>query len=147
MNKNSTTIPQLIDHEGEEMMFTIGGNSGNTRETFHAKRISVETRDGRHEWNGHPEEEKLFVCISGSVRILMVRLDDWENPSFDLEVLEQVISAAHHRFLKVPAGYATAIQKISKDGKALELSSISQTDFDTSGKIFPKEWWYVETFM
>lgn len=141
MEKKINNPPCLIQET--ETPISIPMESG----PFKAQRISIENKESFHGWFGHPKEEKLFLCLSGSMRILMVKPDNWEDPSLELKVLEQVLIANKSQMLYVPVGYVTAVQKISNDGQVLEFSTISKEEFDSNGKTFPKEWWYVETFM
>lgn len=140
MKKNIEKTPQLIQ---EDLVVSV--SIGTT--SFLTRRISTESREELRNWHGHPEEEKIILCLSGLVRVLMVKPDNWHNPSLNLKVMEQVLKAGHSDKLLIPAGYVTAIQPISNDGLALEFSTVTKEEFQTNGKVFPKEWWYVETFM
>lgn len=138
--KNIEHKPRLIQ---EEMAVSV--SIGST--SFLTKRISTENQEELRNWHGHPEEEKIILCLSGLVRVLMVKPDNWQDPNLNLEVTEQVLKAGHSDKLLIPAGYVTAIQQISDDSLVLELSTITKEEFEKNGKVYPKEWWYVETFM
>ena len=36
-------------------------------------------------WHGHQFEKKWFYCVKGSFTVALVEVDNWENPSPDLD--------------------------------------------------------------
>ncbi len=73
-------------------------------------------------WRGHRIEQRWFYPMAGSFRIFLVQIDDWERPNPSIAQLNYELSAAENMVLHVPAGYASAIQALSKEAKLLILA-------------------------
>lgn len=68
-------------------------------------------------WHAHQFEKKWFYVVKGSFTTAFVKIDDWENPSPDLQPEIFKLSAVDSRVLYIPEGYANGI-------KATEPNSI-----------------------
>lgn len=42
-------------------------------------------------WHGHKLDCKNFYCVTGSFQIAFVKVDDWINPSSDLQVTSVIL--------------------------------------------------------
>ncbi len=71
-------------------------------------------------WKGHKVESRWFVALSGSFTIRMIKIDQWENPSPDLEQLTFQLSYDLPDVLYTPPGYVTAI--VANDEGSLLLT-------------------------
>lgn len=74
-------------------------------------------------WHAHQFERKWFYCIKGSFSVALVKVDNWEEPSEDLEVELFHLSDKDSCIVCVPAGYANCL-------KAHEANSIMQVFSD-----------------
>lgn len=61
-------------------------------------------------WHGHQDERKWFHCVKGSFTMAFVKVDDWENPSDDLEPEIFKVSDQKSEVICVPKGYANCIK-------------------------------------
>lgn len=73
-------------------------------------------------WHAHQHERKWFYCIRGEFTVGLVKIDDWENPSPQLQAEIHRLTDADSRLLCVPAGYANCI-KASVPGSILMVLS------------------------
>ena len=73
-------------------------------------------------WHGHQHEKKWFYCVKGAFTIGLVEIDDWENPSPDLEAQKYHLTEQESRIICVPEGYANCI-KASIPGSILLVFS------------------------
>ncbi len=73
-------------------------------------------------WKGHKVESRWFVALSGSFTIRMIKIDQWENPSPDLEQLTFQISHDLPDVLYTPPGYVTAIRANDEGSLLLTMS-------------------------
>lgn len=73
-------------------------------------------------WQGHAVEQRWFSCIKGSFRIAVITVDDFKNPSQDLEAEYYELNVDTLDFLHVKAGCITAIKASEKDSKLLVLA-------------------------
>jgi dTDP-4-dehydrorhamnose 3,5-epimerase len=98
-------------------------------------------------WHGHKKEQNWFMATSGAVMVMVVKPDNWENPSYDLEVEEFILKADKGEILHVPGGFVTGIKSITEDANLLVFSDFSLAESQKDDYRFDKERWYYETFM
>ncbi|WFB63277.1 WxcM-like domain-containing protein [Sphingobacterium sp. WM] len=67
-------------------------------------------------WRAHKIEQRWFYVLSGSFKLSIVKIDNWENTDPRLNVENIIISSGDNRLIHLPAGFGTAF-------KALENSS------------------------
>lgn len=93
-------------------------------------------------WQGHKREQKWFYVMSGAFKIILVKPDDWENPSNHLAFEEFVIHEKDIQILHIPGGFASGFMAIEENSK---LMIFSDYDLDESMKDdfrFDKDKWY-----
>lgn len=61
-------------------------------------------------WHAHQFEKKWFYVIKGSFTMAFVKVDNWENPSPELQPEIFQMSAAESKILCLPEGYANGIK-------------------------------------
>jgi dTDP-4-dehydrorhamnose 3,5-epimerase-like enzyme len=74
-------------------------------------------------WHGHRHEAKYVMAVAGAALVCCVEVDDWENPSRDLEVQRFVISERSPAVVRVPAGYVNGFMTLTPDAKLLFFST------------------------
>jgi len=74
-------------------------------------------------WRAHRVEQRWFYVLSGSFRIDLVKIDNWDNPSKDLNIEKIVLSVNDHKVFHVPSGYGTAFQAIEEDSEILAFAN------------------------
>lgn len=75
-------------------------------------------------WQGHKLDAKNFYCIQGSFRVCFVKIDNWENPSSDLEVQSVILKANESKVLHIPAGFANAIVSLESGSRLMSFSTL-----------------------
>ncbi|RVU91804.1 hypothetical protein EH230_02165 [Flavobacterium columnare] len=75
-------------------------------------------------WQGHKLDEKNFYCVTGEFKIGVVKIDDWENPSVDLDVKCYTLKASDSKILKIPGGYANAVLSLQEGSKLISFSTL-----------------------
>lgn len=70
-------------------------------------------------WRGHRIEQRWFYALSGSFSVDIIKIDNWANPSTDLEVENFVLSALDLEVLYISEGYATAIRALEEGSELL----------------------------
>ena len=76
-------------------------------------------------WNGHKFEKKWFYCIKGAFILGLVEVDNWENPSLNLNAEIYELTANESKIICVPEGYANCIKACEEDSIMLVLSNKS----------------------
>lgn len=74
-------------------------------------------------WHAHQNEKKWFYCIKGSFTTAFVKIDNWENPSRDLQPEIFELSAKKSQILCIPEGYANGIKAKEPDSILLVFSN------------------------
>ncbi|NCO64830.1 MAG: sugar epimerase [Flavobacteriia bacterium] len=73
-------------------------------------------------WQGHKIEQRWFSAINGSFKIGLIKIDNWENPAKNLEMLTFTINADTLEVLHVPQGYVSNIQSLEEGSKLLVMA-------------------------
>jgi hypothetical protein len=87
--------------------------------------INNSSVDFKRGWQGHQIEQRWFSALNGSFCIKLIKIDNWEFPSRNLECLEFFISNKSLDVLHVPEGYISCIKAIEKDSKLLVMANYS----------------------
>ena len=74
-------------------------------------------------WHGHKNEGKYVLLSKGSALVCAVEIDNWENPSKNLEVHRFVLSDKNPSVLFIPKGYANGFMSLSEDAKLIFFST------------------------
>lgn len=73
-------------------------------------------------WQGHQIEQRWFICVKGAFEIKVIKIDNWENPSNDLQDIVYQINAVNSDVLHVPKGHITSIQALEEESKLMAMS-------------------------
>ncbi len=74
-------------------------------------------------WHGHKKESKYVTVVCGAAIIAAVKIDNWQNPSKDLEVHRHVLSASKPSVLYIPNGYANGFMTLQENAKLMFFST------------------------
>lgn len=91
-------------------------------------------------WQGHKIEQRWFLPIYGSFKIKIVEIDNWENPSEDLEIKEFDVYSNQFSLLKIPPGFATSIQALEENSKLVVMADYSPGEIEDNYKFNPNKW-------
>lgn len=73
-------------------------------------------------WQGHRIEQRWFSVLQGSFKIELIAIDNWENPSKDVERFSFIVDAAKLDVLHVPSGYVSSIQSLKEGAKLVVMA-------------------------
>ncbi|MGG7467837.1 WxcM-like domain-containing protein [Chryseobacterium arthrosphaerae] len=105
-------------------------NEFNTSEIKRIYCIENTETDFIRGWTGHKIEQRWFSAVLGSFTIRLVKINDWEAPSRELEILQYELNAEKLDVLHIPSGYASAIQANEKGAKLLVMANYSLGEID-----------------
>lgn len=74
--------------------------------------------------------------------MLIVRPDDWENPSTDLEVKEFVLSDNSTGVLHIPSGYPNEFRALKPNSKVVFFSDLTVEKSSNDNYRFDQNLWY-----
>ncbi|MGJ1436898.1 WxcM-like domain-containing protein [Sphingobacterium siyangense] len=92
-------------------------------------------------WRGHRSEQRWFYALSGSFRVDVVKIDDWESPDRELFVFKIELDSSEMKVLNLPAGYGTAIRALEPNSELLVFA-----DHPISNAVFDDYVWPVDYF-
>ncbi len=119
-------------------------NDFNLKEIKRFYSIEHPDTDTVRAWQGHKIEQKWFFVSAGSFKISLVKIDDWENPSKDLEVRSFILTDDQPQVLHVPAGYANGIRAVKENSKLLIFSDLNKDDSMADNIRFDNNYWAAE---
>lgn len=74
-------------------------------------------------WHAHRREAKYAMVIEGAAIVAAVLVDDWENPSKDLQVHKYILSARKPSVVYFPPGHANGFMSLTPDTKIMFFST------------------------
>lgn len=92
-------------------------------------------------WHAHQHEKKWFYAVKGSFTTAFVKIDNWENPSPDLEPEIFQLTARESKILLIPEGYANGIKANEPDSVLLVYSDKLLSDAVHDSWRYDKDMW------
>ena len=92
-------------------------------------------------WHGHRYERKWFYCVKGEFTVGLVRIDDWNSPSPDLQAEVYDLNDNDSRLLAVPAGYANCLKARTPDAVLMVLSDKTMDEAGDDSWRFDSSLW------
>jgi dTDP-4-dehydrorhamnose 3,5-epimerase len=94
-------------------------------------------------WQGHKLDAKNFYCINGSFKIHFVKIDNWDNPSKDLNIETIIVSASESKIVHIPSGYANAIESLETDSKLISFSTLPLANVGDDDVRYTLDYWEI----
>lgn len=92
-------------------------------------------------WQGHIVESRWFRCVIGGFDVKLVEIDNWENPSDDLKVLEYELTAEKQEILYIPNGYVNGFKALKADSKLMIMSNYGFNEIENDQIRFDLNKW------
>jgi dTDP-4-dehydrorhamnose 3,5-epimerase-like enzyme len=92
-------------------------------------------------WQGHKLEGKWFYCTKGTFEIKVVEIDDWKNPSIDLQIQTHLLSSQNSQVLTVLKGCATSIRATVPNATIMVFSDKNLQEAKEDDYRFDKDYW------
>ncbi|GJQ64324.1 MAG: hypothetical protein SCALA702_33770 [Melioribacteraceae bacterium] len=93
-------------------------------------------------WQAHKNECKIFLPLSGSFTVVLVAVDDWENPSKDLPQSVFHLTAEEQTALFIPGGFANGFTSSGEDAELLIFSSSTLEESSEDDFRYDSSLWY-----
>ncbi|SFN11923.1 dTDP-4-dehydrorhamnose 3,5-epimerase [Chryseobacterium oleae] len=125
-------IPKIFEggkysDERGSLTFNNNFNASEIKRMYHIENADTEFIRG---WTGHKIEQRWFSALQGSFLIRLIKIDDWENPSKELQILRFDLDSDNLNILHIPRGYASAIQAKENNSKLLVMADYSLGEID-----------------
>lgn len=88
-------------------------------------------------WQGHQIESRWFSVIKGTFKIQLIAIDNWENPSKNLNKITFIINENQFDVLEIPQGYVSSIQAIELNSKLLVMADYSFNEIKDEYRFSP----------
>ncbi|WP_209329495.1 WxcM-like domain-containing protein [Lunatimonas salinarum] len=93
-------------------------------------------------WQGHKLERKWFFVASGSFKLVLVKIGDWNTPLADGQPYEYLLDEEKPKILAVPGGYVNGFQATSPNSRLMVFSDASVEESVRDDYRFEKNLWY-----
>lgn len=93
-------------------------------------------------WQAHKIDRKWFYVLEGAFELVLVKLDDFENPSKNLNVEKFIISSDEKKIIEVPGGFANGFRALQENSKILVFSDKTLEESKNDDFRFDKNLWY-----
>lgn len=132
-------------HAGERGLVTFFNDFGEIRaDRFYTVRASqVHQVRG---WIGHQREHKWFTALAGCLVLAVVKPNNWQAPSQNLEIRRFTLSFDHPALLHVPPGHAFASMMLTPDALLGVFSTGKIEDAASDDFRFAKDTWPFDKF-
>lgn len=93
-------------------------------------------------WQGHKREQKWFYVIEGSFRIVILKPDDWLEPSasIDYQVFDMV--AAENKVIHIPGGFVNGFKAEEPNSRLMVFSDTTLQESIIDDFRYDKDLWY-----
>lgn len=68
-------------------------------------------------WHGHKNESKAALVREGSAMICVIKIDNWDKPSKNLEIKKYFLSEKNPKILEIPAGCVNGFMSLEPKTK------------------------------
>lgn len=92
-------------------------------------------------WHGHKNEFKAVSVIRGVAQISVVKIDDWSQPSKDLEIKTVYLSSEKPQFILIPPGSAHGLKTLTAETELLFFSSSSVEESINDDYRYKYDYW------
>lgn len=92
-------------------------------------------------WQGHRHESKWFFVIKGAFEVVVIKPDNWEQPSTDLPRERFNLSEEATEVLIIPAGHINGFKASRPDSEMMVFSDKSLQESKRDDYRFPLKYW------
>jgi dTDP-4-dehydrorhamnose 3,5-epimerase-like enzyme len=92
-------------------------------------------------WHGHKLEKKYILILQGSLKICLIKIDNWKNPSKKKRIFNYFLNEKKPQVLYVPGGYAHGTQNLTKDTRFMVFSTFSVKESIKDDYRFDHNYW------
>lgn len=93
-------------------------------------------------WQGHKKEQKWLYVLSGSFKIILIKPDNWQTPSENLQGQKYILTSEKNQILHVPSGYINGFKANESNSKLLVFSDANLKDSVNDDFRFSSELWH-----
>ena len=103
--------------------------------------VSNHTQNFIRAWHGHKNELKAVSAIKGVAQISIVKIDEWSQPSKNLEIKTVFLTSEKPQFILIPPGSAHGLKTLSSDTELMFFSSSTVEESMNDDYRFVFDYW------
>jgi len=92
-------------------------------------------------WHAHKKEAKYVTVVGGAALVAAVEVDNWQEPSADLEVHRHVLAAVKPAVLYIPSGYANGFMTLREDTTLMFFSTTTLAESHGDDYRYDSHYW------
>ena len=92
-------------------------------------------------WQGHQRETKYFYVTKGSFLINWIEIDNWQQPSKDLQINTHTLSDTQSEILTIPPGHVNGFKALEPDSTMIVFSDLSLEESKNDDYRFALDYW------
>lgn len=92
-------------------------------------------------WQGHKLETKYFYVTKGSFLINWIQIDNWQQPSKDLNINTHTLSYTQSEILIIPPGHVNGFKALEPDSTMIVFSNMLLEDSKNDDYRFALDYW------
>ncbi|HEY4324219.1 MAG TPA: dTDP-4-dehydrorhamnose 3,5-epimerase family protein [Mucilaginibacter sp.] len=140
MRDKPKVIEGAIHNDYRGSVFFVNDFNFNEVKRFYM--IQPATINSIRAWQGHKKEQKWFYVVDGSFKVVVVKIDDWENPDANTDIYEFELDASKAQVLYIPAGYANGFKILQPDSKVIIFSDFTLEQSKEDDYRFDQNKWF-----
>ncbi|MFN0290501.1 cupin domain-containing protein [Pedobacter helvus] len=90
--------------------------------------------------SGHKIEQRWFHVSFGAFLVKLIKIDDWITPHPWLPIKKIVLKEADHAVLRIPSGYATAVQALEENSEFMVFANYPIEHAKDDDYLFPVDY-------
>ena len=92
-------------------------------------------------WHGHKKEQKYILILSGSIKVSLVKINNWKKPNKKLQIKNYYLNEKCPQMLYIPGGYAHGTQNLKKNTSFIVFSNFSINQSLKDDFRYPYDYW------
>lgn len=92
-------------------------------------------------WHGHKYEKKYILILQGSLKLCVVKIDNWKNPSKNLKKNTFILNEKNPQILYIPGGFAHGSQNLNSNTKFIVFSNFDIKQSLKDDYRFESDYW------
>lgn len=92
-------------------------------------------------WQGHKTETKHFFVAKGVFRVNWIKIDNWKQPSEDLEIQSRTLTDRKSEILIIPPGHVNGFKALESDSILIVFSDKTLQESKEDDFRFSLDYW------
>lgn len=109
---------KFIDNRGS-LFYNNSFDATKVKRVYVIENLNSEVYRG---WQGHKIEQRWLFAVQSTFIIRLIKIDNWESPSENLEIKEFQLNNSKLDVLHIPPGHVSCIRSMNDQSKLVVMS-------------------------